>query len=133
MSDEIPDDGGPAAGGPAAETVLAGGNMNAVVRQGDTVLRTAGPWTPTVHRHLSYLALAGVVNLVLYVPLLVLVFAAGLTGLEGIAWLWAAFAVGYMLARALTLGWRVRNDRWMVTGAATGTARFDLWPGRPWP
>ncbi|KRF08975.1 MATE family efflux transporter [Arthrobacter sp. Soil782] len=65
-----------------------------------------------------YLALAGVVNLVLYVPLLVLVCAAGLTGLEGIAWLWAAFAVGYMLARALTLGWRVRNDRWMVTGAA---------------
>ena len=40
--------------------VLAGGNMNAVVRQGDTVLRVAGPWTPTVHRFLSYLARAGV-------------------------------------------------------------------------
>ncbi|ROS49365.1 aminoglycoside phosphotransferase family protein [Frigoribacterium sp. PhB118] len=40
--------------------VLAGGNMNAVVRQGDTVLRVAGPWTPTVHRFLSYLACAGV-------------------------------------------------------------------------
>ncbi|WP_235491503.1 phosphotransferase [Frigoribacterium sp. Leaf186] len=40
--------------------VLAGGNMNAVVRQGDTVLRVAGPWTPTVHRHLAYLARAGV-------------------------------------------------------------------------
>ena len=66
----------------------------------------------------KYLALAGVVNLVLYIPLLVLVFAAGLTGLEGIAWLWAGFGVGYMVARALTLGWRVRNDRWMVTGAA---------------
>jgi hypothetical protein len=34
--------------------------MNAVVRQGDTVLRVAGPWTPTVHRHLAYLARAGV-------------------------------------------------------------------------
>ncbi|WP_299169359.1 MATE family efflux transporter [uncultured Arthrobacter sp.] len=66
----------------------------------------------------KYLAIAGVVNLVLYVPLLVLVFAAGLTGLPGIVWLWAAFGVGYMLARALTLGWRVRNDRWMVTGVA---------------
>ena len=39
---------------------LAGGNMNAVVRDGDSVLRTAGPWTPTVHRYLDYLAVAGV-------------------------------------------------------------------------
>jgi Phosphotransferase enzyme family len=39
---------------------LAGGNMNAVVRAGDTVLRNAGPWTPTVHRYLDYLAKAGV-------------------------------------------------------------------------
>ena len=34
--------------------------MNAVVRDGDTVLRTAGAWTPTVHRYLDYLADAGV-------------------------------------------------------------------------
>jgi serine/threonine protein kinase len=34
--------------------------MNRVVRRGDTVLRDAGPWTPTVHRHLAYLARAGV-------------------------------------------------------------------------
>lgn len=66
----------------------------------------------------KYLAIAGVVNLVLYVPLLVWVFSAGLTGPTGIAWLWVAFGVGYMAARALTLGWRVRNDRWMVTGSA---------------
>jgi len=39
---------------------LPGGNMNAVVRDGGTVLRTAGPWTPTVHRYLAYLAMAGV-------------------------------------------------------------------------
>jgi Ser/Thr protein kinase RdoA (MazF antagonist) len=39
---------------------LLGGNMNDVERQGDTVLRNAGPWTPTVHRYLDYLAMAGV-------------------------------------------------------------------------
>lgn len=39
---------------------LIGGNMNRVRRSGDTVLRDAGPWTPTVHRFLDYLALAGI-------------------------------------------------------------------------
>lgn len=34
--------------------------MNAVRRVGDTVRRTAGPWTPTVHRYLRYLARNGV-------------------------------------------------------------------------
>jgi Phosphotransferase enzyme family len=40
--------------------VLPGGNMNAVERDGETVLRTAGPWTPTVHRYLAYLKRAGI-------------------------------------------------------------------------
>jgi hypothetical protein len=40
--------------------LLPGGNMNVVERSGDTVLRTAGPWTPTVHRYLDYLVLAGI-------------------------------------------------------------------------
>lgn len=70
-----------------------------------------------------YLALAGVVNLLLYVPLLVLVDRAGLSGGEGIVWLWLAFGVGYMLARAVTLGWRIRDDRWMVTGPTREDAR----------
>ncbi len=39
---------------------LPGGNMNAVERSGNTVLRNAGPWTPTVHRFLNHLADAGV-------------------------------------------------------------------------
>ncbi|WP_317232808.1 phosphotransferase [Clavibacter capsici] len=39
---------------------LDGGNMNRVEREGDTVTRDAGPWTPTVHRWLRHLALAGV-------------------------------------------------------------------------
>ncbi|THJ68659.1 MATE family efflux transporter [Arthrobacter echini] len=69
-----------------------------------------------------YLALAGVVNLLLYLPLLVLVDRAGLSGGEGIVWLWIAFGIGYMLARAVTLGWRIRDDRWMVTGASRETA-----------
>lgn len=66
----------------------------------------------------KYLAIAGVVNLVLYLPLLWWVFSADLSGGDGIAWLWAAFGVGYLAARALTLGWRVRDDRWMVVGAS---------------
>jgi len=40
--------------------LLAGGNMNVVEREGDTVLRLAGPWTPTVHRYLDYLRRAGI-------------------------------------------------------------------------
>jgi hypothetical protein len=40
--------------------LLPGGNMNSVERIGDTVRRHAGPWTPTVHRYLDYLARAGV-------------------------------------------------------------------------
>ena len=40
--------------------LLTGGNMNVVERDGDTVLRIAGPWTPTVHRYLDYLRRAGI-------------------------------------------------------------------------
>jgi len=40
--------------------LLLGGNMNAVERSGNTVLRNAGAWTPTVHRYLNYIALAGI-------------------------------------------------------------------------
>ncbi|HEU0205424.1 MAG TPA: aminoglycoside phosphotransferase family protein [Pseudolysinimonas sp.] len=38
----------------------AGGNMNAVRRAGDTVVRTAGVWTPTIHRYLRHLAATGI-------------------------------------------------------------------------
>ncbi len=59
----------------------------------------------------------GVLNLVPYVPALVLValFAGG--GPGGLAWLAAAFFGVYMLARALTLGLRVRGAAWMTAGA----------------
>jgi hypothetical protein len=34
--------------------------MNMVFREGNTVVRNAGPWTPTVHRYLRYLDVAGI-------------------------------------------------------------------------
>ncbi len=41
------------------EVPLTGGDMTAVVRVGDTVRRTAGPWTPAVHALLRHLRAAG--------------------------------------------------------------------------
>ena len=41
------------------ETVLTGGNVAQVVRVGDTIRRSTGPWTPAVHALLTYLELAG--------------------------------------------------------------------------
>lgn len=43
-----------------SEVQLAGGNMSAVVRAGGTVRRTAGPWTPQVHRLLAHLRREGI-------------------------------------------------------------------------
>jgi Ser/Thr protein kinase RdoA (MazF antagonist) len=37
------------------EEALDGGNVNQVSRHGDRVLRSAGAWTPTIHRLLAYL------------------------------------------------------------------------------
>ncbi|MEV7573970.1 MATE family efflux transporter [Pseudarthrobacter sp. NPDC089323] len=65
-----------------------------------------------------YLALAGLVNLAVYLPLLAAVAWSGAAGGAGLGWLWAAFAVGYMAARAVTLGLRARSDRWMALGSA---------------
>ncbi len=42
------------------EEPLAGGNMGPVSRRGNEVLRTAGPWTPNVHRLLQLCADAGI-------------------------------------------------------------------------
>ncbi|WP_284978554.1 MATE family efflux transporter [Arthrobacter sp. fls2-241-R2A-200] len=64
-----------------------------------------------------YLAVAGVVNLLVYLPLLAAVHLTKPDGAAGLLWLWAAFAVGYMLARGVTLGLRARTDRWMVLGS----------------
>jgi putative MATE family efflux protein len=60
-----------------------------------------------------YLAWAGVVTLVAYLPLAALVLATD----GGLVALWWAFN-GFMLARLVTLVWRWRGDAWLVTGAA---------------
>ncbi|MFE1646580.1 MATE family efflux transporter [Microbacterium sp. P01] len=64
-----------------------------------------------------YLALAGGLTLVAFVPVLVVLDAVGAGGADGLAWLAVAFFGVYLLARLATLGWRVRGTRWMTTGA----------------
>jgi putative MATE family efflux protein len=63
-----------------------------------------------------YLALTGVINLVVYLPLLWWVADADLSGVPALVSLWFAFGVGYIGARAITLGIRARGDRWLVIG-----------------
>jgi putative MATE family efflux protein len=64
-----------------------------------------------------YLAWAGLATLVIYLPAAwaVAVWAPG--GSAGLVWLWVSFSVVFMGARAVTLGWRYRGDRWLITGA----------------
>ena len=66
-----------------------------------------------------YLALTGLANLAVFVPLALAAGAWGGTGAAGLAWLTAAFAIGYIAARATTLGLRARGSAWQRTGAAT--------------
>ncbi|WP_343924051.1 MATE family efflux transporter [Rhodoglobus aureus] len=64
-----------------------------------------------------YLALTGLINLAVYVPLLWWVEVGNLTAVPALVSLWFAFGLGYIGARAVTLGLRARGDRWLVTGA----------------
>ncbi|WP_448073969.1 MATE family efflux transporter [Georgenia yuyongxinii] len=64
-----------------------------------------------------YLAWAGVVTLVVYLPLAWAVQAYAPDGVAGLAWLWAAFGGAFMAARAVTTGLRARGTAWMVLGA----------------
>jgi putative MATE family efflux protein len=59
-----------------------------------------------------YLAWAGVVNLVAFVPLALAVLWLD----AGLVWLWWAFTA-FMLMRLATLLWRERDDGWLVLGA----------------
>jgi len=73
-----------------------------------------------------WLALAQVVLLALYLPLILAVRASGpslLSGTDTVAGqahamtaLWLAF-VAFMTLRGIALGWRARGDAWLVTGA----------------
>ncbi len=69
-----------------------------------------------------YLAWTGLVNLAVYVPLALAAVwwtqSAGVPAAAALAWLVAAFAIGYLAARAVTLSLRARGSGWMVTGVA---------------
>ncbi|WP_309855653.1 MATE family efflux transporter [Leifsonia sp. 1010] len=64
-----------------------------------------------------YLALTGLANVAVFVPLAVAAALWGGHDASGLAWLTAAFAFGYLGARALTLGLRARGRTWMRAGA----------------
>lgn len=65
----------------------------------------------------KYLAIVGVLNLVPFIPALVLVAVLHPVGAAGLAWLAVAFFGVYMLARLFTLGRRVRGSAWMTVEA----------------
>ncbi|MEZ3161558.1 MATE family efflux transporter [Microbacterium sp. BWT-B31] len=64
-----------------------------------------------------YLAIAGGLNLVPFLPMLAVLWLLAPTGAWGLAWLAIAFFDVYMLARLVTLGWRVLRPEWMTAGA----------------
>ncbi|MBF4562334.1 MATE family efflux transporter [Microbacterium sp. VKM Ac-2870] len=64
-----------------------------------------------------YLALAGALNLVPYLPALVVLWLLHPAGAPGLMWLAVCFFGVYMLARLATLGWRVRRPEWVTAGA----------------
>jgi putative MATE family efflux protein len=64
-----------------------------------------------------YLATAAVVQTVAFVPAALAVAAWAPRGPGGLAWLWVAFAGGWMLLRAILLGHRARGRAWLVLGA----------------
>ncbi|MFV0374912.1 MATE family efflux transporter [Microbacterium sp.] len=64
-----------------------------------------------------YLAIAGILNLAPYLPALAIVWSLHPAGATGLAWLAVCFFGVYMLARLLTLGWRIRREEWLTAGA----------------
>ncbi len=64
-----------------------------------------------------YLARVGVLNLIVYVPLALVVARWAPDGTPGLVWLWAAFSIGFMGIRAITLAWRQLGDAWLRLGA----------------
>lgn len=64
----------------------------------------------------KYLAIVGGLNLVPFLPALILVAALHPTGAAGLMWLAVTFFGVYMLARLITLGRRVRGSEWMRVG-----------------
>lgn len=67
-----------------------------------------------------YLAYAGLVTLIAYVPLAALVWHLD----AGLVWLWAAYGA-FMLARLVTLVARERGEAWLVTGIRAPTSAAE--------
>jgi len=63
-----------------------------------------------------YLARVGVLNAAVTVPFAAAVYYSGWEGPLALAALWVACTLIFMIARAITLGWRVRGDAWMRLG-----------------
>ena len=64
----------------------------------------------------KYLAITGLLNTVVFLPFALAVLAWAPGGPTGLTWLALAFFVGYLGARATTLGLRARTSGWMRTG-----------------
>ena len=64
-----------------------------------------------------YLALTGLVNVAVFIPIALAAARGAATDAAGLAALTAAFALGYLGARAVTLGLRARSRAWMRAGA----------------
>lgn len=80
-----------------------------IVYVGDGVLIGAGDT--------RYLAVAGLITLVVYAPIVWAVGEFGPGGPAGLGWLWAAYGITFMGARAVTLEARMAGTGWMRTGA----------------
>ncbi|WP_193105086.1 MATE family efflux transporter [Brachybacterium sp. FME24] len=63
-----------------------------------------------------YLAKVGVVNALVTLPFAALVYYSGWSGPGALAALWVACTLVFLIARAVTLGLRVRGDAWMRLG-----------------
>lgn len=63
-----------------------------------------------------YLAIAGGLNLLPFLPALWIIATTGVDAAAGLIWLSIAFFGVYLLARLGTLGWRVRSGRWVAAG-----------------
>ncbi|QUY63256.1 MATE family efflux transporter [Gulosibacter molinativorax] len=65
----------------------------------------------------KYLAIIGIIPLIVFVGLVFLVLGTGADGAAGVNLLWGAFG-GYLIARGVTLVARAVTDRWIVLGAS---------------
>ncbi len=95
---------------PGLLVVAASGPVAAVVFALDGILIGAGDG--------RYLALTGLAQLAVVIPLLVVVATADLDAAAAVGAVQLVFSGAFLLARLLALGLRARGSRWLVTGAA---------------